>query len=203
MVRDQVEARGIRDRRVLAAMAAVPRHRFLDRGLAAQAYGDHAFPIGFDQTISKPFMVAYLAECLELTGRERVLEIGTGTGYQAAVLARLAREVWTVERIAELASRAERVLKDLGFTNVHVRWGDGNAGWPEAAPFDRILLTASASRIPRKLLDQLADGGWLVGPVGSGEAQRIVRVKRGPEGWRATSLRPCRFVPLERGTRRR
>ncbi len=201
MVREQIEAGGITDRRVLQAMLDIPRHLFLDHEAGSEAYSSHAFPIGYSQTMSQPYMVAYLAQHLGLTGTERVLEIGTGSGYQAAVLSRLAKAVCTVERIEGLAQRAEAVLKRLGIESVRVKTGDGALGWRRKSPFDRILLTAAASGVPEDLLTQLRDGGFLLGPVtDSGGAQQIVRLTRRHNSFRLEKLKSCSFVPLVRGT---
>jgi protein-L-isoaspartate(D-aspartate) O-methyltransferase len=199
MVKEQLIKRGIRDKRVLQVMLRLPRHLFLDRGLGAQAYSDHAFPIGYSQTMSQPFMVAYLAECLELAGGEKVLEIGTGSGYQAAVLSELAGEVYTVERIPQLTLKAKTALDSLGIRNVFLRSGDGAEGWPEMAPFDRILLTAAAEGVPRKLFRQLKEGGIFLGPVAAGAGkQEIVKLVKHGDDLDLQRLRPCSFVPLIR-----
>ncbi len=199
MVREQLYDRGVRDSRVLEAMLLVPRHIFLDHDAGSEAYADHSFPIGFAQTMSQPHMVGYLCEELRLTGRERVLEIGTGSGYQAAVLATLAEEVCTVERVPMLAERALRALQNGLFPNVAVRTGDGAQGWEEKAPFDRVLLTAAASQVPRSLLMQLKDGGFLLGPVEKEDGtQRIVRLTRQGTTFSVERLRECSFVPLVR-----
>ncbi len=199
MVRLELEDREIRDRAVLRAMREVPRHRFADEALAGQAYGGHALPIGWGQTLSQPYMVARMTETLELTGSERVLEIGTGSGYQAAVLARIGCRVYTVERIAELAKRARRLLDRIGASGVLVSAGDGSNGWKEFAPFDRILLTAGAESIPESLKEQLGDPGILVTPLGK-EEQNLVVLRRRSGRDRVENLGPCRFVPLLPGT---
>jgi len=200
MVREQLYERGVRDGRVLEAMLRVPRHVFLGHDAGSEAYADHSFPIGFQQTMSQPYMVAYLTEQLRLEGGERVLEIGTGSGYHAAVLATVAAEVYTIERIPELAERASSALHDLLFTNVHVHAGDGSGGWPQAAPFDRILLTAASRTVPTELLQQLREGGVLLGPViRSGGGQEIVRVTRAGKTFSVERLRECTFVPMVRG----
>jgi protein-L-isoaspartate(D-aspartate) O-methyltransferase len=200
MVREQLYERGVRDRRVLDAMLRVPRHVFLGHDAGSEAYADHSFPIGFQQTMSQPYMVAYLTEQLRLAGGERVLEIGTGSGYHAAVLATVAAEVYTVERVPELAERAVCALHDLLFTNVQVRAADGSSGWADAAPFDRILLTAASRSFPTALLRQLTDGGMLVGPVIKEDgSQEIVRVTRSGQSFSVERLRECTFVPMVRG----
>ena len=200
MVKEQLAGRGITDQRVLDAMREVPRHVFLDPALGPQAYSEHAFPIGYSQTISQPYMVAYLAEQLALEGTEKVLEIGTGSGYQAAVLSRLAGFVFTVERIAELASRATAALRRINVGNVRVRAADGAAGWKDVAPFERILLTAAATEVPKSLLMQLSDGGFLLGPVVNKSGQEIVKVVRNGSQFHLDRLKKCQFVPLVRGT---
>jgi protein-L-isoaspartate(D-aspartate) O-methyltransferase len=200
MVRDHVYARGVRDARVIDALLRVPRHLFIDRDAGVEAYADHSYPIGYQQTMSKPYMVAYLTEQLRLTGEERVLEVGTGSGYHAAVLAGLCKEVYSVERVAELAERAAGVLRDLLVANVSVRVGDGAAGWPERAPFDRVLLTAAADHVPRALLHQLADGGEFLGPVlRDHRRQEIIRLKRCGRRFELERLIECSFVPMVRG----
>jgi protein-L-isoaspartate(D-aspartate) O-methyltransferase len=202
MVRDHVCARGIRDPRVIDAMLRVPRHLFIDKDAGLEAYADHSYPIGFKQTMSQPYMVAYLTEQLRLQGTERVLEIGTGSGYHAAVLGSVCREVCTVERVPELAERARATLRDMLFANVNVRVADGARGWPEAGPFDRVLLTAAAHRVPRALLAQLAEGGFLLGPViRSAEKQEIVRLTRRGGKFEIERLIACSFVPLVRDGR--
>lgn len=201
MVREQLLPQGITDSRVLDVMGRVPRHVFLDGDMGPEAYSDHSFPIGFSQTMSQPFMVAYLAQALALDGHESVLEIGTGSGYQAAVLSHLAKRVFTIERIEPLAEKARIVLANLGIENVEVTAGDGAHGWPERGPFDRILTTAAAGEVPRSLLDQIRERGFFLGPVfnGAGE-QEIVRLTRTARDFRLKRLRKCAFVPLVRDT---
>lgn len=200
MVREQLADRGISDQRVLEAMLRVPRHVFLDHGAGSEAYSNHSFPIGFAQTMSQPYMVAYLTEQLELRGDERVLEVGTGSGYHAAVLGSLAKDVFTLERLPVLAAQAERVLHDLLFTNVHVRIGDGGDGWSDEAPFDRVLLTAAAREVPKLLLMQLAEGGLFVGPVEKHDgSQEVVRLRRKGNTFELERLIECAFVPMVRG----
>jgi protein-L-isoaspartate(D-aspartate) O-methyltransferase len=197
MVREQLEGRGIRDPRVLQAMREVPRHAFVDEALAGGACGDHALPIGFGQTISQPYMVALMTELLLPKAGHRVLDIGTGSGYQAAVLSRLVRTVFGVERIAQLTLRAQETLRALGIDNVVLMTGDGTLGWSRFAPFDGILVAAGGPEVPTSLLDQLAEGGRLVMPAGSREAQRILVAERGPGG--AIEIAKgisCTFVPL-------
>ena len=196
MVELQLRRRGIRDERVLGAMARVPRDRFVPDSLSGHAYDDGALPIGNDQTISQPFVVATICALLGLQGSERVLDVGTGSGYQAAVLAELATEVVTIERIPELAERARATLADVGYGNVEVMVGDGSLGAPERAPFDAIAVAAAAPMIPPALFDQLAEGGRLVIPRGSRFGQDLVLVARTPDGPTERASIPCRFVPL-------
>jgi protein-L-isoaspartate(D-aspartate) O-methyltransferase len=200
MVDTQIRSRGVRDARVLAALEKVPRHRFVLAGDEAGAYGDHPLSIGSGQTISQPYIVAYMTEALALTSGDRVLEIGTGSGYQAAILGELVGEVYTIEIVSELAARATRVLKDLGYANVHVRHGDGYLGWPERAPFDAVIVTAAPDHIPQPLVDQLKQGGRLVVPVGRDEQDLLV-LTRTPDGLREDARLPVRFVPLTRKKR--
>jgi protein-L-isoaspartate(D-aspartate) O-methyltransferase len=195
MVEVQLVPRGIEDERVLAAMARVPRHELVPEPYRDRAYDDTPLPIGEGQTISQPFVVAYMTERLALAGDERVLEVGTGSGYQAAVLGELAEEVFTIEIVPALAARAERDLARLGYTNVHVREGDGYRGWPEEAPFDAIIVTAAPEEIPGPLLEQLAVGGRLILPRGD-RWQQLVLVTRDEEGLHETELLPVRFVPM-------
>jgi protein-L-isoaspartate(D-aspartate) O-methyltransferase len=195
MVREQIAGRGISDPRVLAAMSRVPRHELVPEDVRAHAYEDRPLPIGHDQTISQPFVVAYMTEQLQLRGGERVLEVGTGSGYQAAVLAEIAGEVYTIEIVEPLGKRAQADLQRLGYQNVHVRVGDGYRGWPELAPFDAIVVTAAPERVPQPLVDQLAVGGRLVLPVG-GFDQELVRIERRPDGIHQERLIDVRFVPM-------
>ncbi len=181
-------------------MARVPRHWFVPGAPLRQAYANRPLPIGFDQTISQPEIVALMTDALELTGRERVLEIGTGSGYQAAVLSLLAAEVFTIELVPELAEGARTRLEQLGFSNVHVRAGDGYRGWPEAQPFDRILVTAAPEEVPRTLLEQLAPGGTLVAPVGPRDrAQSLLRYRRANGRFSREDLGGVQFVPMVHG----
>ncbi|MBS0434731.1 MAG: protein-L-isoaspartate(D-aspartate) O-methyltransferase [Proteobacteria bacterium] len=198
MVREQIEARGVRDARVLQAMRELPRERFVRPGWEAEAYDDNPLPIAAGQTISQPYIVAFMSEALQLRGSERVLEIGTGSGYAAAVLARLAKEVHTVERHAVLADGAAAVLTALGADNVQVHTADGTLGWPAAAPYDAIVVTAAGPEVPAALLAQLAVGGRLVMPVGEREgAQWLLRLTRVNEHeTRREELMGVRFVPL-------
>jgi protein-L-isoaspartate(D-aspartate) O-methyltransferase len=197
MVDSQIRARGIKDPRVLAALEKVPRHRFMRDEDVDYAYADSPVPIGMGQTISQPYIVAYMSEALQVSATEKVLEIGTGSGYQAAVLGELARDVYTIEIVPELAERATRVLKELGYRNVHVRAGDGYAGWPDQAPFDDIIVTAAPDHVPQPLIEQLRVGGRLVVPVGRGDQDLLVLTKT-PEGLRELDRVPVRFVPLTR-----
>ncbi|GAB4174448.1 MAG: protein-L-isoaspartate(D-aspartate) O-methyltransferase [Geothermobacteraceae bacterium] len=196
MVEQQIRGRGISDPKVLAAMSEVPRHLFVEPALESQAYSDTPLPIGFRQTISQPYMVGFMTAALELTGEERVLEVGTGSGYQAAVLARIARRVYTVERIPELARRARRLFDQLGLANINLKVSDGTIGWAAEAPFDAIIVTAGSPSVPPEYLQQLADGGRLVIPVGSREGQVLKRIVRTGESWEEENLLGCRFVPL-------
>ena len=195
MVSEQIEARGVRDARVLAALRRVPRHEFVPVEQRAYAYEDRPLPIGHGQTISQPYIVAVMSQALELDGSEKVLEIGTGSGYQAAVLAELAAEVYTIEIVEPLAERAASDLKRLGFEKLHARAGDGYRGWPEAAPFDAIIVTAAPDHIPQPLVDQLAVGGRLVIPVGR-MIQDLVLITKDEKGVRHEDLLAVRFVPM-------
>ncbi|MGD2121896.1 MAG: protein-L-isoaspartate(D-aspartate) O-methyltransferase [Gemmatimonadota bacterium] len=197
MVRRQIEARGIRDTAVLRAMRQVPRHRFVPEASPAQAYGDYPLSIGLGQTISQPYIVAFMAEAADVSPGDRVLEIGTGSGYGAAVLAELASEVYTIEIVPELAERAERILGRLGVENVEVRTGNGWMGWPEHAPYDAVVVTAAPDEVPPNLVDQLAVGGTLVIPVG--DFYQTLRVlRKTPEGMVEEASLPVRFVPMVR-----
>jgi protein-L-isoaspartate(D-aspartate) O-methyltransferase len=196
MVEQQLRARGIHDRHVLRIMGAIPRHLFVDDTLVARAYSDHALPIGEDQTISQPYMVALMTQALDLTGEEKVLEIGTGTGYQTAILAELADRVFTIERIPSIAAAANERLTSMGYTNIVSRCADGTLGWREMGPFDRVLVTAGAPKIPGFLEEQLVPGGIAVVPVGVRENQSLVKLTRTPEGLTQRILCGCTFVPL-------
>jgi protein-L-isoaspartate(D-aspartate) O-methyltransferase len=197
MVESQIKARGIIDRRVIEAMLKVPRHIFVEEAMAAQAYNDNPLPIGEKQTISQPYMVALMTELLQLTGKEKVLEIGTGSGYQAAILALLANRVCTIERIRPLAMKARKALDSLGLLNINIKISDGTIGWKEEAPFDAIIVTAGAPDIPDELTGQLAIGGRLVIPVGDQYVQTLVRITKQEDGsLLRENLIGCRFVKL-------
>jgi protein-L-isoaspartate(D-aspartate) O-methyltransferase len=198
MVEDQIEMRGITDERVLEAFRRVPREEFVPLEFRHLAYGDFALPIGFEQTISQPYIVAFMTQRLDLQPGHRLFELGTGSGYQAAIASQLVEEVYTVEIVPGLAARADSVLKRLGVDNVHVRCGDGWAGWPEAAPFDRIIVTAAAESLPRILLEQLRPGGRMILPLGPQESvQHLVLVhKQSDGGIVQQTLLPVRFVPV-------
>jgi protein-L-isoaspartate(D-aspartate) O-methyltransferase len=197
MVETQLRARGIEDVRVLEAMRRVPRHRFVQPREAEFAYGDHPIDIGHGQTISQPYIVAYMTEALALPADARVLEIGTGSGYQTAVLAEIAREVYSIEVIAEHAERATSLLRELGYTNVFLRVGDGYSGWPEAAPFDGILVAAAPDHVPHPLIAQLALSRRIVVPVGRGDQDLLV-LTRTADGLREEQRLAVRFVPFVR-----
>ncbi|UCC66155.1 MAG: protein-L-isoaspartate(D-aspartate) O-methyltransferase [Deltaproteobacteria bacterium] len=196
MVEEQLVPRGIKDDRVLRAMRKVPRHLFLEEGLWPQAYGDFPLPIGEGQTISQPYIVALMTEAMELKGDEKALEIGTGSGYQAAILAELAERVFTVERISSLAGKARKILDELGYADVLIKVFDGTHGWKEEAPFDGIIVTAGAPDVPQTLLRQLKVGGRLVIPVGNEYSQILLKVVREDRGYKEDDLGGCRFVKL-------
>jgi protein-L-isoaspartate(D-aspartate) O-methyltransferase len=200
MVRSQIEGRGVRDPDVLAAMRRVPRDRFVPASHRAFAFEDGPLPIGHDQTISQPYVVAAMTEALRVAGGQRVLEIGTGSGYQTAVLAELGAEVFSLENTPELAAEASARLEAMGYLRVHVRAGDGFDGWPAEAPFDRLIVTAAPPDVPPVLLDQLAVGGRMVLPVGTAE-QVLVVLEKGPGGVVRSPLFAVRFVPMVRGLR--
>jgi protein-L-isoaspartate(D-aspartate) O-methyltransferase len=197
MVQEQLVSRGIKDTRVLGVMARVPRHLFLESELRDQAYEDHPLPIGANQTISQPYMVALMAEALELKGTERVFEVGTGSGYLAAVLSELCAEVYSVETVEKLASKARNLLTSLGYRNVSVLMGDGTLGWEEYSPYDAVVISAAAPCIPRPLLEQLKTPGYLVFPMGEKELQTLVRIRKDKAGIREEYLGECQFVKLK------
>jgi len=197
MVKHQIEDRGVKDQLVLQAMRKVPRHRFVPEDFVPEAYNDYPLPIGHNQTISQPYIVAFMTEQLALKGGEKVLEVGTGSGYQAAVLAEIAAEVFSIEIICELADSAEQRLKALGYKNISVRCGDGYQGWPDQAPFDAIIVTAAPEKIPKPLLDQLKPGGRMIIPVGT-LAQELVLVSKLKDGrFEEKNVLPVRFVPMK------
>ncbi len=197
MVETQIIARGVSDRKVIEAFLNIPRHLFVPPEYRDQAYRDYPLPIGYGQTISQPYMVAVMTELLELDNNHKVLEIGTGSGYQTAILAWIAKEVYTVEKIPELSARAQKILGKLGFKNVHFKVGDGSLGWPEHAPYDRIIVTAAAPYIPPPLVEQLKDGGIIVIPVGDRNSQMLVRGVKTDGTLKTEELFPCAFVPLK------
>jgi protein-L-isoaspartate(D-aspartate) O-methyltransferase len=196
MVSEQLVARGIKDSRVIAAMRKVPRHWFVAEDLRDRAYGDEPLPIGNNQTVSQPYMVALMAEALQLRGDEKVLEIGTGCGYAAAIFAELCHKVFSIERIDELAIKARLTLTSLGYQNVSIQIGDGTMGWLEHAPYAAVVISAAAPQIPRPLLEQLKPGGMLVLPMGEEELQTLVRIRKGQNGIKEEYLGECRFVKL-------
>jgi len=196
MVEEQIVERGIKDDKLIAAMKKIPRHLFVEEALQNQAYSDHPLPIGEKQTISQPYMVALMTEALLLTGKEKVLEIGTGSGYQTAILTELSEKVFSVERIRSLAIRARKLLYELGYFNVEIKIFDGTFGWMEESPFDAIMVTAGSPDIPQPLIDQLSIGGRLVIPVGEALVQDLFRVTKTEEGVKKEDLGGCRFVKL-------
>ena len=196
MVDEQLVARGIKDPRLLAVMRMVPRHLFLEEALRCQAHGDHPLPIGEKQTISQPYIVALMTELLELKGTEKVLEIGTGSGYQTAILAELSDMVYSIERIPSLVYKARKVLDQLGCFNVYIRIGDGTKGWPEECPFDAIIVTAASPDIPPPLLEQLKTEGRMVLPMGGRHSQDLILVEKTEKEVRQTNMGGCRFVSL-------
>ncbi len=196
MVATQLRRRGLSDPRVLAAMEKVPRHLFIPEQLRRLAYEDEALPVGNAQTISQPYIVGYMLEQLDIAPDHRVLEIGTGTGYQAAVLAELASEVYTIERVLDLYEIARRILSELGYTNVDITFGDGTAGLPDRAPFDRIIVAAAAPQLPPALFDQLVEGGRLIIPIGAPDMQRLLLIRKQNNTPVTTQLEDVRFVPL-------
>lgn len=200
MIREQIASRGIKNPEVLRVMGEIPRHLFVPANVREQAYEDRPVPIGHGQTISQPFIVGFMTELLDVQSQHRILEIGTGSGYQAAVLSKLAKEVFTIEIVPELAQSAEALFRRLGYKNIFVRSGNGYLGWPEAAPFDRVILTAAPPEIPQVLIDQLKPGGRLLAPVGVSPAnQQIVIVEKTKDGKvLQRAVLPVRFVPMVR-----
>lgn len=196
MINAQLVPRGIRDERVLKTMKKVPRHLFVDESIQYKAYDDIALPIDEGQTISQPYMVAIMTELLELKGNEKVLEVGTGSGYQAAILAELSKAVYTIDRFAVLVEKAEKRFRFLGYNNIHTRVGDGTLGWTEEAPFDRIIITAGTPEIPEPIMEQLSTEGIIVAPVGELFSQQLIKVKKSKGGILEERHTPCVFVPL-------
>jgi protein-L-isoaspartate(D-aspartate) O-methyltransferase len=196
MVDEQLVRRGIKDQRVLNAFLEVPRHKFVEEYLKYKAYDDYPLSIGYGQTISQPYMVALMTEAINPQPAERILEIGTGSGYQAAILSRLCSAVYTIERISALASRARKALDDLGYFNVHIRLGDGTMGLPQDAPYDGIIVTAGAPHVPESLIGQLREDGRLIIPIGDEGIQDLKRIIRTKDGVKEESLGGCRFVKL-------
>lgn len=196
MVNEQLKSRGIHDERVLTAMGIVPRHLFVDQAFWPRAYEDHPLPINQNQTISQPYIVALMSQALELNGGEKVLEIGTGSGYQAAILAVLGCDVYTIERHKELSKKAEKLIKKIKIKNIHFKVGDGSMGWVEEAPFNRIIVTAGAPEIPGELMNQLSPGGRIVIPVGNLATQRLMIVIKGEKVIEKHDVCGCSFVPL-------
>ena len=196
MVTEQLVARGIQNPRVLSAMGKVPRHLFVEEALVGRAYGDYPLPIGEKQTISQPYMVALMTEALDPGPKDRILEIGTGSGYQTAILAELCSKVYSIDRIKVLAERAEKILRNLGYTNFLIRVADGTNGWKEEAPFDGILVTAGGPSVPKVLIEQLADGGRLIIPIGDEFSQSLIKVVREGDTFHQSSLTGCVFVKL-------
>jgi protein-L-isoaspartate(D-aspartate) O-methyltransferase len=195
MVRNQLESRDIKDAKVLASMRKIPRHKFVPPEIVDSAYDDNALPLSLGQTVSQPYIVAFMTQALDLEGNERVLEVGTGSGFQAAVLAEIVPEVYTIEILPALTERARRTLADLGYKNIRFRTGDGYEGWPEAAPFDAIVVTAAPDHVPAPLVDQLKPGGRMIIPVGRFE-QELVVIEKTKSGFTRRSTIPVRFVPM-------
>lgn len=196
MVQNQLIPRGIKDSRVLQAMGKVPRHLFVEEALVGEAYNDHPLPIGHKQTISQPYIVAFMTEALKLEGKERALEIGTGSGYQTAILAELCKKVYTVERIKSLLEKSAELLAQLGYRNIRFKAFDGTLGWKEYGPYNAIMVTAGTPKIPQPLLDQLADGGRMIIPVGDKFSQELILVHREKDAYKQQNLGGCRFVDL-------
>ena len=196
MVKNQLVPRGITDQGVLRVMGKIQRHLFVEEALVGEAYNDHPLPIGHKQTISQPYIVALMTQALELTGQEKTLEIGTGSGYQTAILAELSKTVYTVERIRPLLEKSRELLEKLGYTNIWFKAFDGTLGWKEHAPYDAIMVTAGAPRIPQPLLDQLTDGGRMVIPIGNKYSQDLIKLTKRKDTYREENLGGCRFVDL-------
>ena len=196
MVQNQLIPRGIKDKRVLDVMGSIPRHLFVEEALVGEAYNDHPLPIGHKQTISQPYIVAFMTQALELKGKERTLEIGTGSGYQTAILAELSKKVYTVERIQPLMEKSVDLLAHLGYRNIQCKAFDGTFGWREFGPYSAIMVTAGAPKIPDPLLDQLADGGRIIIPVGDKFSQELILIRREKGKYREKNLGGCRFVDL-------
>lgn len=196
MVHGQLQARGITDQRIVAAFLKVPRHRFVPTEGQPEAYADHPVPIGSGQTVSQPYMVALMTQLLRLQGHERILEIGTGSGYQLAILAELALDVYSVERLPELADQALQRLNNLGYLNIHITMGNGSLGWPAHAPYDGIIVAAGAPNIPQSLVDQLVEGGRLVIPIGTHQAQMLIVGEKRGGTLHTQEITSCMFVPL-------
>ncbi|MFC1869566.1 protein-L-isoaspartate(D-aspartate) O-methyltransferase [Thermodesulfobacteriota bacterium] len=200
MVKEQIIARGIKDPRVIKAMKKVPRHRFVPAKNRVLSYGDYPLPIGKGQTISQPYIVAFMTEALELSAEDRVLEIGTGSGYQAAILAELVKEVYTIEIVPELGRRAQKTLEELKYVNIRVKIGDGYKGWPDMAPFDAVIVTCAPEQIPRALVDQLKEGGQMIIPVGMRRTvQKLVKVTKKDGKIETQAVMNVRFVPMVEG----
>jgi len=196
MVKNQIIPRGVTDPGVLEAMGKIQRHLFVEEALIGEAYNDHPLPVGYKQTISQPYIVALMTEALELTGKEKTLEIGTGSGYQTAILAEVSKTVYTIERIEPLLGKSKMLLKSLGYTNIFFKAFDGTLGWDEFAPYDAIIVTAGAPKIPQPLLDQLAEGGRMVIPIGNRYGQDLIKVTRMNNVFKERNLGGCRFVDL-------
>ena len=196
MVKNQIASRGITDKDVLRCMSKVPRHLFMEEALIGEAYNDHPLPIGHKQTISQPYIVAIMTQALELTGKEKTLEIGTGSGYQTAILAESSEKVYTIERIRPLMEKARNLLAELDYTNILFKAFDGTLGWKVYAPFDAIIVTAGAPEIPQPLLDQLADGGRMIIPIGNKYSQEMIKIVRIKNSYKEKNLGGCRFVDL-------
>ena len=196
MVKNQLVPRGIVDKGVLRALAKIQRHLFVEDALINEAYNDHPLPIGYKQTISQPYIVALMTQALELSGKEKTLEIGTGSGYQTAILGELSEKVYTIERVRPLMENTRTLLAEIGYTNIMFKAFDGTLGWKEYMPYDAIMVTAGAPKIPRPLLDQLADGGRMVVPIGDKHSQELIKVIKVKGRYKETSLGGCRFVSL-------